>query len=68
MTVGLLSCSRAPEQFVLLDTEFTSTKADADAHESHFFVKRLNPHQPKDWTKPVVSSRARGARLLLLAS
>ncbi len=53
MTVGLLSCSRRPEQFVLLDTDFTFSKADADAHESHFFVKRLNPHQPKDWTTPV---------------
>jgi len=49
----LLSRSRTPEQFVLVDTEFTFTKADADAHESHFFVKKLNPHQPKDWTKPV---------------
>jgi len=49
----LAACSRKPEQFVLFDAEFEFTKADADAHESHHFLKKLNPEQPKDWTSPV---------------
>jgi hypothetical protein len=49
----LLSCRREPEQFDLIDVTFTFTKADADASESHYFVKKLNPRQPRDWTSPV---------------
>src|SRR5262245_28153354 len=41
------------EQFVLFDKQFTFTKVDADASESHYFVKDLNPAQPRDWTSPV---------------
>jgi hypothetical protein len=46
------------EQFVLFDTTFTFTKADADNSKpspSHYYVKsdKLNPERPKDWTAPV---------------
>jgi hypothetical protein len=46
------------EQFVLFDSTFTFTKADADNSKpspSHYYVKgaMLNDERPKDWTKPV---------------
>ena len=46
------------DQFVLFDTTFTYTKADADnskPSKSHFYVKGdlINKDRPKDWTKPV---------------
>lgn len=46
------------EQFVLFDTTFTYTKADADnskPSKSHFYVKGdlINKDRPKDWTTPV---------------
>lgn len=46
------------EQFVLFDTTFTFTKADADNSKpspSHYYVKgaMLNAERPKDWTAPV---------------
>ena len=51
------SVSRA-EQFVLFDTTFTFTKADADnskPSKSHVYIKDdiLNPKRPRDWTAPV---------------
>jgi hypothetical protein len=51
------SVSRA-EQFVLFDTTFTFTKADADnskPSKSHVYIKgdMLNPKRPRDWTAPV---------------
>lgn len=50
--------SQRPTQFVLFDTEFTYTKADADnssPSKSHYYVKdpNLNPDRPTDWTSPV---------------
>ncbi len=50
--------SQAPTQFVLLDTEFTYTKADADnssPNKSHYYVKdgKLNTDRPKNWTAPI---------------
>lgn len=49
--------SRA-DQFVLFDTTFTFTKADADNSKpspSHYYVKgpMLNAQRPGDWTAPV---------------
>lgn len=49
--------SRA-EQFVLFDTTFTFTKADADNSKpspSHYYLKGagLNRKRPKDWTSPI---------------
>jgi len=46
------------DQFVLFDTTFTYTKADADnskPSKSHFYVKGdlINKDRPKDWTTPV---------------
>lgn len=46
------------EQFVLVDTTFTFSKADADNSKpspSHYYVKgpMLNAERPKDWTAPV---------------
>lgn len=46
----------AKNQFVLFDVQFTYTKADADSStpsKSHYYVKRLNPLTPKNWTSPV---------------
>jgi len=45
-------------QFVLFDSTFTYTKADADGSKpskSHYYVKgdALNPNRPRDWTAPV---------------
>ena len=58
---GLLVINAGPawgEQFVLFDTTFTYTKADADnskPSKSHFYVKGdlINKDRPKDWTTPV---------------
>ncbi|MGV3485506.1 MAG: hypothetical protein ACO1RT_13905 [Planctomycetaceae bacterium] len=52
-----VSTSRA-DQFVLFDTTFTFTKADADNSKpspSHYYLKgpMLNAERPKDWTAPV---------------
>ncbi|QDV24667.1 hypothetical protein [Aureliella helgolandensis] len=52
-----VSTSQA-EQFVLFDTTFTFTKADADNSKpspSHYYVKgaKLNAQRPEDWTAPV---------------
>ena len=55
-SLALLSAAPAPcsaEQFTLFDTTFTFTKAEADATSSHYFVRELNPAQPRDWTAPV---------------
>jgi hypothetical protein len=46
------------EQFVLFDTTFTFTKADADngtPNKSHYYVREplLNVNRPVDWTSPV---------------
>lgn len=46
------------EQFLLFDTTFTFTKADADNSKpspSHYYVKgpMLAANRPKDWTAPV---------------
>src|SRR5262245_33456067 len=52
----LLASSLGAEQFVLFDVTFTFTKADADnstPSKSHYYVRELNPKQPKDWTSPV---------------
>jgi len=55
----LINTGRAlGEQFVLFDTTFTYTKADADnskPSKSHFYVKGdlINKDRPKDWTTPV---------------
>ncbi|MHA3772944.1 hypothetical protein ACXR0O_15525 [Verrucomicrobiota bacterium sgz303538] len=57
LLLGSATFSRG-EQFVLFDTTFTYTKADADnskPNPSHYYLKsdRLNPERPKDWTAPV---------------
>lgn len=56
----LLSCGTIgrAEQFVLFDTTFTFTKADADNSKpspSHYYVKgpMLNPDRPGNWIAPV---------------
>ena len=56
----LLSCGTTgrAEQFVLFDTTFTFTKADADNSKpspSHYYVKgpMLNPDRPGNWIAPV---------------
>jgi len=47
------------EQFVLFDTTFTFTKADADKrvrrNKSHYYVREplLNVNRPVDWTSPL---------------
>jgi hypothetical protein len=46
------------KQFLLFDTTFTYTKADADnskPSKSHFYMtgNKLNTERPKDWTSPV---------------
>src|SRR3954468_6365454 len=46
------------QQFVLFDTTFTYTKADADnskPSKSHYYVRdmMLNPDRPKNWLSPV---------------
>jgi hypothetical protein len=59
LTLALLSGATLchAEQFVLFDTTFTFTKADADNSKpspSHYYVKsdKLNAERPKDWTAP----------------
>ena len=52
------AASSRAEQFVLFDTTFTFTKADADNSKpspSHYYLKgaKLNPKRPKDWTSPI---------------
>ncbi|MCA9135376.1 MAG: hypothetical protein KDB00_01420 [Planctomycetales bacterium] len=58
--VSLLSIASvgSAEQFVLFDTTFSFTKADADNSKpspSHYYVKgaMLNSGRPKDWTSPI---------------
>lgn len=58
--VALLAASTSlpAAQFVLFDTTFTFTKADADnskPSKSHYYLKgaAINPDRPKDWTAPV---------------
>ncbi len=61
LSLALLFTSAAngrAEQFVLFDTTFTFTKADADNSKpspSHYYVKgmMLNADRPTDWTAPV---------------
>lgn len=55
---SLIAPSSRAEQFVLFDTTFTFTKADADNSKpspSHYYLKgaKLNPKRPKDWTSPI---------------
>jgi hypothetical protein len=40
------------EQFVLIDSTFTFTEADAQPN-SHYYGSVLNPDRPVDWTAPV---------------
>lgn len=49
---------KGSKQFVLIDVEYTYTKADADnstPSKSHFYVTRdlINPNRPENWTSPV---------------
>ena len=61
LTFVLLSLNSSfgrADQFVLFDTTFTFTKADAHNSKpspSHYYVKgmMLNEKRPKDWTAPV---------------
>lgn len=57
LLMSFATFSRA-DQFVLCDTTFTFTKADADNSKpspSHYYLKgpMLNADRPKDWTSPV---------------
>jgi len=57
LLLSSVATSRA-DQFVLFDTTFTFTKADADNSKpspSHYYLKgpMLNAQRPRDWTAPV---------------